>query len=217
MTQRRIAWVDTTNLVNHIPGSGTGAFACTLHVREANSEAALPGALLRVMNSEETNTAALARSDVDGRTVTSLDAATYHVYAYLNGHLFESIPDTVVVTTSGACDTIWATRFDPGAPAQAGLCRVYGFVRSLGSENLSDVRVTAAVLTTPLRWGDVVISPYMVSATSDTSGHWYLDLIPSGELTPANTVYDFTIYDQSGTILRKQLAVPDSVSCLFDW
>ena len=214
---RRIGWVDTADVVNNIPGSGSGAYACTLFVVETATSSSVPGVFIRALNDSETSTAAIGETDSNGRVLFSLDAAEYHLFAYATGYDFTVLPETVTVTTSGANDTLYATRFDPGAPPPAGLCRVYGYIQSLGSDNLEGVTVTASVLTAPLRWDDVVISPYAVSTLSDTAGYWYLDLIPNSDLTPNGTVYDFTMYDQSGTVLRKQFVVPDSTSYLFRW
>ncbi|MFH2055823.1 MAG: hypothetical protein ABIJ61_07690 [bacterium] len=214
---RRIGWVDTADLVNSIPGSGSGAYACTLYVLENSTESAIPGAFVRALNQSETATAAVGETDSNGRLLFALDAAEYHLLAQANGYQFDVLPEPVTVSTSGANDTLWATRFDPGAPSEPGLCRVYGFVLSLGSEGLEGVTITASVLTTPLRWGSVVVSPYSLSTLTNESGYWELDLIPNSSLTPDGTVYDFTMYDQSGTLLRKQFVVPDSLSCLFRW
>lgn len=214
---RRIGWVDTADLVNSVPGGGSGAYACTLYVLENSTEAAISGAFVRALNQSESATAAVGETDSNGRLLFSLDAAEYHLLVTANGYQFESLPDTLTVTTGGANDTLWATRFDPGAPAEPGLCRVYGFVFSLGSEGLEGVTITASVLTTPLRWGNVVVSPYSLSTLTNENGYWELDLIPNSSLIPENTVYDFTMYDQTGTLLRKQFAVPDSVSCQFRW
>ena len=214
---RRIGWVDTADLVNNVPGSGGGAYACTLYVLENSTETAISGAFVRALNQEETATAAVGESDSNGRLLLSLDAAEYHLLATANGYLFDDLPDTLVVTSTGVNDTVWASSFDPGEPPQPGLCRVYGYVLSLGSEGLEGVTITASVLTTPLRWGSVVVSPYSLSTLTNENGYWELDLIPTTSLTPANTVYDFTMYDRSGTLLRKQFVVPDSLSCLFQW
>jgi hypothetical protein len=216
-SSRRIGWTDSTDVVNSVPSSGSGAFACTLQVVESESGTAVQGVLLRTMNVGESMTAATGVSNGDGTALFSLDAAEYHVYPYLTGYLFSELPETVNVTTSGALDTLWCSRFDPGEPPAADLCRVYGFIHSLGAEGLTDVIVSASILTAPLMHDGVVISPYSVSTTTDSTGYWHLDVIPNTDLTPTGTTYDFTIYNESGTMLRKQVSVPDSTSFLFKW
>ena len=214
---RRIGWVDTSDIVNSIPSTGSGAYACTLYVMESSTAAAVPGASVRALNSSETATAASGEADSNGRLLFALDAAEYHLLPYANGYAFTPLPETLTVTTGGANDTLWATRFDPGEPPLPALCRVFGYVQSLGSNGLSGVTVTASVLTTPLRFGNVVISPYSLSTVTDENGYWYLDLIPCDYLSPSGTVYDFTMYDQSGTVLHRQYVVPIATTSLFQW
>lgn len=214
---RRIGWNDTANVVNDIPASGTGAYACSVVVLEDDGETPIQGVFLRVMNDEETATTAVGRSDANGRALFSLDADEYHLFPYLVGYQFSAIPETLMVGAQGSLDTITASRFDPGEPATADLCRVYGLIHSLGAQGLEGVSVTATILIAPLLYEGVVVSPYSVSATTDSTGYWYLDVIPNALLTPAGTQYDFTIYNESGTLLRKQIEVPDSESFEFGW
>jgi hypothetical protein len=149
--------------------------------------------------------------------VFSLDAADYRVYPYLSGYNATELPTVVTVTNSGVEDTIWLSRFSPGQPGAATLCRVYGYVKALDGSGIGDVVITARIQKAPLQLEGVIISPYSVSTSCDSTGYWYLDLIPNGILDPDNTRYDFTFHYPSGTILRKQIAVPDSASYWLRW
>jgi hypothetical protein len=204
-------------LMQRTTGSGTGAYACTLFVFELTSQTAIQGAFVRALNAAETATAAIGNTDSNGRLIFSLDAASYHLLPYLTDYAFGSLPQTVTVTTAGANDTIWGSRFDPGSPTAASLCRVYGYVQTLGASGLGEVVVTARIAKTPLLYNGVVVSPYGVSTGTDSTGYWYLDLIPNSDLRPDDTKYDFTFYYSSGTILRKQVVVPDSASFWLRW
>jgi hypothetical protein len=198
-------------------GNGAGAYACTLFAFESSSHAAISGASLRVLNSGETATMAVGRTNTNGRVIFALDAAPYHLLPYLPGYTFGALPQSLAVTSAGAHDTLWANRFDPGSPVAASLCRVYGYVRSLGANGLDEVIVTARIAKSPLQFNGVVISPYEVTTSTDSSGYWYIDLIPNSNMQPNDTKYDFTFYYSSGTILRKQIVVPDSVSYWLRW
>jgi hypothetical protein len=167
---------------------------------------------LRVLNDSESATAALGRTDPDGRAVLALDVSDYHVVPQLTGYVFGSVPQLISVTATGGCDTIWGSRFDPGNPQAASLCRVYGYVQSLAGAGLGEVVVTARINKSPLFYGGDIVSPYAVSTNTDSTGYWYLDLIPSRDLRPDDSKYDLTFYYASGTIMRKQVSVPDSVS-----
>ncbi len=204
-------------LTQRILGSGNGAYACTLFVFESTAQTATQGASVRALNSDETATAAMGETDSNGRLIFVLDAAEYHLLPYLTGYSFGTLPQIVTVTSSGVNDTIWADRFDPGNPPAASLCRVYGYVQSLAAGGLGEVIVTARIAKSPLQYDGVVISPYGVSTSSDSTGYWFLDLIPNDDLKPDDTKYDFTFYYSSGTILRKQLVVPDSISFRLRW
>ncbi len=204
-------------LTQRTTGSGSGAYSCTLSVFESTSHSAIQGVFVRALNATETATSAIGNSDSNGRLIFALDAASYHLLPYLTGYVFGSLPQAVTVTTAGANDTIWASRFDPGSPPAASLCRVYGYVQTLGAGGLGEVVVTARIAKTPLQYNGVVVSPYGVSTGTDSTGYWYLDLIPNSDLQPNDTKYDFTFYYSSGTILRKQVVVPDSVSFWLRW
>lgn len=202
-------------LLQRTLGSGVGAYACTLNTFESSSTTAIAGTSLRVLNSDETAAAAIGKTDSNGRVILALDAATYHVLPYQNGYNFGALPKVVTVTTAGAHDTIWASRFDPGSPPAVSLCRVYGYVQSLGASGLDEVVITARIAKSPLLHEGVVISPYELSTSTDSSGYWCLDLMPNSILQPNDTKYDFTFYYSSGTIMRKQVVVPDSASYWF--
>ncbi len=197
--------------------SGSGAYACTLHVIETDSHSAIQGAFLRVLNSAESATAAFGTSDPEGRVIFSLDNHNYRVYSYLTGYNSNQIPATVEVTPAGANDTIWMERFQPGIAPSPAMCRVYGYVSGLDGRGIEGAVVTARIQKSPLLLEGVVISPFAVTTSTDTSGYWYLDLVPNDKLDPDDTKYDLTFHYPSGTILRKQVAVPSLSSYWFRW
>jgi len=198
---------------------GSGAIPCTLQVAMIvpPDTVALQGVFVRAYNADESATAASGTTDADGRVIFILEAATYHVYGYQAGYIFSPQPTVVVVAVAGANDTLWATPFDPGAPATANLCRVYGWLSDLSGGKLSGATVRARVAESPLRFQNVVISPYERAASTDSTGYWYLDLYPSSALTPGSTRYEFEIRLESGAVLRRRITVPDSSSWLLSW
>lgn len=200
-------------------GMGEGAIPCTLFVMKSvgGDTTTLQGVFVRAYNSTETATAAGGTTDANGRIVFSLEAATFHIYGYQSGYRFTPQPDVVTVGASGTSDTLWASPFDPGTPAVANLCRVFGWVRNLGGDTLTGATIQARVTQSPLRYGNLVISPYEVTTTADSTGYWHLDLLPSSSLTPSNTQYEFTIRYSSGAILHRKFAVPDSTQWLLSW
>ena len=188
--------------------TGDGAHACTLHVCESGGTTAVAGAFVRVLNSNESATIASGRSDSNGRLILSLDASQYHIYASMFGYVAEGLPMLSNVTAAGANDTLFLERFDPGAAPQANLCRLYGYVQTLGGQGIGGVAVTALIQKSPLLLDGAVVSPFALSTVSDASGYWFLDLIPNSTLEPDDTKYDLTLQYPSGIILRKQITVP---------
>ncbi len=197
--------------------SGSGAFACTLFVFDAGSTSAIAGAFVRLLNSDETAVAAMGSCDPNGRLLLALDDYEYHAFVHQNGYGQTDIPAPVAVSPAGANDTIWMTRFDPGNAPQSYLCRVYGYVESLDGRGIEGVNVTARIAKSPLLLDGVIISPFALATTTDSTGYWYLDLIPSSELDPDDTRYDITLHYPSGTILRKQVSVPAEMSFWMRW
>lgn len=199
--------------------SGGGAYPCTVYVVKTvlDDTVALQGVFLRVYNSDETATAATGVSDANGRVIFALDADTFHVYGYQGGLFFAPQPEIVVVTPAGVTDTAWATAFDPGSPAEPDLCRVYGWVSDLTAGTVEGASVLARIVASPLRHGNLIVSPYQVASTSDSTGYWALDVFPSETLDPAGTKYEFEIRLGSGAILRRTVAVPDSATWFFTW
>ena len=56
-----------------------------------------------------------------------------------------------------------------------------------------------------------------VSATTDSTGYFALDLLPSSSLTPSDTKYELTITQSGSTILRQRMLVPNQSSWRLDW
>jgi hypothetical protein len=57
----------------------------------------------------------------------------------------------------------------------------------------------------------------LITILNDTTGYFYLDLIPSDSLTPSDRLYEFTISRGDGTILRHRMLIPDSSSWQLKW
>lgn len=202
-------FADITDAVSR---GGSGAYPCTLLVLDIGSGSAVAGASVRLLNSEESATAALGSSDPNGQVIFSLDAHQYRAFACAGGYNQLFVPTLIEVDTYGASDTIWLSRFDPGSAPLAALCRVYGYVEGLDGRGIAGVTVTARIVKSPLTLEGVVISPFALTTITDSAGYWYLDLIPNGSLEPDDTKYELTIYHPSGTILRRQATIPSESS-----
>lgn len=195
--------------------SGTGAYSFTIQTFDSSVGLAIPFASLGVRSVDQSSLIAVGKSDNLGRASFNLDADSFLVVASASSYVFGGY-DTVVVTGAGV-DTIYCDQFDPGAPEFPTLCRVYGHLFTANGVPEEDATVSAWLPSGVSRFGMVVISPAPVSTTSDSTGYFYVDLVPSGSLNPANTKYEFTISRRNGTILRQRLVVPDSTTWRLTW
>ncbi len=90
-------------------------------------------------------------------------------------------------------------------------------MQDLSSAEIAGAEVRARVIENPLRYQNIIISPYERRTATDSAGYWYLDLHPSELLTPNTTRYEFEIRYTSGTILRRKVTVPNNASWLLTW
>ena len=195
--------------------SGSGAYSFTIQTYDSSVGLAIPYASLGVRSVDQTSLVAVGRSDILGQTSFNLDTDSFLVVATASGYVFGGY-DTLVVTGAGV-DTIFCDQFNPGAPTFPVLCRVYGHLFSADGIPEEDASVSAWLPSGVARFGLTVISPSPVNTSSDSTGYFYLDLVPSDSLTPTGTKYEFSISRSDGTILRQRLSVPDSTSWRLTW
>ncbi len=196
-------------------GAGAGANQVIIRCKQSSDSSSVAFAQIQIMDSTETSTIGLLTSDSQGRGFFALDNGVYCVRLYKPGWQF-TVPVTLMV--DGEEDTTYyADAFDPGEPPQASLCRVYGWVYDINDRPMEGTKIEANIKTVPLRYQNVVISPYYKSTVTDDDGFWYLDLYPNSVLSPSDTKYIFHIFSSSGTILRLQTEVPDQASWGLQW
>jgi len=196
-------------------GAGAGANQVVIRCKQSSDSSSVAFAQIQVLDSTETSTIGLLTSDSQGRGFLALDNGVYCVRLYKPGWQF-TVPETLMV--NGDEDTTYyAEAFDPGSPAQASLCRVYGWIYDINHQPMVGTKVEASIKTVPLRYQNVVISPYYKSAVTDDNGFWYLDLYPNSVLSPSDTKYIFHIFSPSGTILRLQTEIPDQATWELQW
>ncbi|MCP4566122.1 MAG: hypothetical protein GY841_00935, partial [FCB group bacterium] len=154
-------------------------------------------------------------TDNDGRAVFNLDVGDHILAATAPGYIFNTF-DTMNVTGADN-DTIVGYRFNPGSPALADLCRVYGFIHGIGGEPVEGVLITAHLPDGVVRHNSTIISPYKQSVISDSSGYFHIDLIRSTDLTPSGAKYLISATYPAGTVLKKKITVPDLTEWQLSW
>lgn len=195
--------------------SGTGAYSFQIVTYDSSSGQVIPGVSLAVRNLDQTALIGTGRTNSFGLAAFNLDSDDYAVIATGPGYLFEPF-DTVTVAGAGV-DTVKGYPFDPGNPVSPSLCRLWGYLYDVSGVPQSKVDVSASLPGGVSRQGSLVISPFQVRTSSDSTGYFYLDLIPSDSLTPVGSLYEITVIMPGGTALRKRLAVPATSSWQLAW
>ena len=196
-------------------GTGSGAYSYQLVTYDSTTSQVIPGTNLAVRNINQSALIATGKSDLLGLETFNLDADSFIIVATSPGYIYQTF-DTLIVTGAGI-DTVFGDQFDPGSPVLPALCRVYGYLYSVSAVPEKDAVVRAFLPAGVAQSGNLIISPFMVTTTSDSSGYFYLDLIRSDSLVPAATQYDLIIERSDGTIVHKRITVPDSTSWQLDW
>ena len=194
---------------------GAGAYSFTLVPFDSSVSQVIPQATLAVRNASQTSLMATGKTGSDGTATFNLNADTFVTVAVASGYTFDAY-DTIVVSGAGA-DTIFGDQFDPGAPASPALCRVYGYLYGVNGLPEDGASVAAYLPTGVVQFSSGIVSPFSVSTTTDSTGYFYLDLIPSDSLIPPGDRYEFSISRTDGTILRQRLAVPDTTLWRLVW
>lgn len=219
-----VAQADTEAIARHnwnyetrtlTSGTGSGANSVVIRCRQSSDSSNIALAQIQVLDSLENSTVGLLTSDSQGRGFFALDNGTYCVRMYKPGWQF-TVPETLKVT-GDEDTTYYADLFDPGSPPQASLCRVYGWIYDINNLPVAGSKIEASIRTIPLRYQNIIISPYYKSTATDEEGYWYLDLYPNSVLNPSDTKYIIFIYSPSGTILRIEATVPDVGSWELQW
>jgi hypothetical protein len=195
--------------------SGTGAYSVTLVAIDSTNDQVIPGADIAIRNLDQSALIAFGQTSSLGKTTLHLNAANYVLLADAPTYIFPSL-DTIIIT-GASTDTIFGYHFDPGTPASPDLCRVYGFLYSINGQAEPNATVTASIPSGVVRHNSLLISPFIRSTTTDSTGYFALDLIPSNSLNPSGTKYEITITRRDGTILRHRLTIPTTPSWQLEW
>ncbi|MBD3194370.1 MAG: hypothetical protein GF317_04895 [Candidatus Lokiarchaeota archaeon] len=197
--------------------AGDGMHPCSLYALEADNSA-IPNTWFKIFNEGLDAVIAWWYNDPNGLRVFTLDDGTYKVYPHKTGYTFAEIPLTITVSGESINDTLVGTEITH-TPSIPGLCRVYGYIYDLQADSLSGVVVTAALRSRPPVRDTTgsIVSPYPVNTTTNNSGYWYIDLIPTSLLSPQSD-YMFKAELSSGEILpNKRITVPDSTEWELQW
>lgn len=153
-------------------------------------------------------------TDASGLTTFTVTDGSWVLVSQETGYVLNNLNKTILANST---DTIKGFDIQVGTPSSPALCRVYGYVYSVGAVPEQGAGVAAFLPAGVARSGSLIISPYSVTTIIDSLGYFYLDLIRSDSLVPSGTMYDFIINRKDGTIVHKRVSVPDQASWLLQW
>lgn len=153
-----VTWVDSViSSIGATSGSGTGAYACTLYVRDVGT--AIPSAIIQVNNADETASLASHQADGNGRWIFNLDSGYVNVRIHYPNATQGTNPQSVHVTSAGANDTIQITILE-------GLKTLFLMTLQDNQGALSGAYVQFELLNVPK--GDIAIDTTIGSALTGT-------------------------------------------------
>lgn len=223
-------WVWNTPHDNHVAGgtfgqfldaevsslaAGAGAWSYTVVASDTGSDQTVPNAIVSIRNLDQTALIAVGTTNAGGRAWFNLNSGKYLAMIISPGYSFPAF-DTITVLGPGA-DTVRGYQFNPGAPVSPSLCRVYGYLYGVNGQPEWNASVSAVLPKGVSRTDALVVSPSGVTANSDSTGYFFLDLIPSDSLKPSGTSYEISISRPDGTILRKRLTIPAQPNWRLTW
>lgn len=184
--------------------AGSGAYACTLYVFDGATAVDL--AVVNVYNSDESARNEKGNTDPNGRVIFNLDAATYKIRVRYGGATQNTNPQSVVVTSAGANDTIQINIVDPT------LCSVSGTLRYRDGEPIAGAFVYAffeSALDTIGYDGAEYIGDIQPVRTN-ANGDWAISLTPN-VLLDANSKYIIRYVKQgvAGLPKERKIVVPN--------
>lgn len=202
--------------VEHSP-TGIGAYSINMSFLNVADTSGLSGIRPQVWNLGRTiQYIKWKSSDANGLVSVSLDSAQYRVEVNENG--YERLVDTMHVNGSTGSFAFYLTAFSPGAPADTGMCRVYGWVGNIIGDSLQAV-ITVAPRERLGQWvhaGGRVIFVDAKTTTSDSTGYFSIDVWKSQMVTNDNSdslKYDISItkIGYSRGYIDRSVALTDSV------
>lgn len=196
-------------------GIGAGAAAVSLVARDTAADRVIPGVSVWIRNLDQTTILALGRTAASGAVGLNLEPDTVLVLAASPGYTFPAW-DTLVVEP-GITDTVFGQMLYPDPPPSATLCRVWGYLYRLDGSPVEAAAVSFSLSRGGVKFDGSAVSPFSITAESDSTGLFEVDLIPSDLLVPSGTEYDVTITRPDGTVLRERVTVPDEPVWQLTW
>jgi hypothetical protein len=196
--------------------SGSGAKSYTIYVADSTGgDTTLLSDVMVSAYSMSGDLQAGMKTDSYGKVTYATDLdSLFLISVKFNYH---TAPDTIVVTAPGYTDTTYIYHGTIPTSGSPDLCRLYGFIYDISGDPDGSANITAWLPAGVSRYDSSIISPFRVETTTDSTGYFYIDLIPNVNLIPDTSKYEITIIRTDGTILRERISVPDEESWRLTW
>ena len=215
---RKVALVDTTNYVKDGNLSCTGSGSNTVIIWIKNNADSTGIANFRIDVEDSITGAVIGMprwTNISGVCTLALDDGHYTLYLSASRWIIAS--PVYKTVTGNVTLTYYATSFTPGPPPSVEYCVVYGWVDTAGVL-IEGANVVAEIPYYPLKYGDLLLNPYIRHTTTDSAGYWDLDLYINSLLTPNNTRYQIWIYIPQGNLFYSDsVLIPNQSSWEFPY
>jgi len=194
---------------------GSGTYSISIVTYDSSSSQTVAGTNIIIRNITQSSLIAIGQTDSNGKIDFNLNADSFIVIAAAPGYVFSSY-DTMVVTGTGI-DTTLGYSFEIDLPSSPDICRVWGYLYDFQGVPEAGITVAAFLPKGVVKYSGIIISPYAIATVTNSSGMFYLDLIPSEELNPSDSKYEISIRHSDGTILRQRLLIPNQSFWQLAW
>jgi len=221
-----VATVDTVlkSISSTVDLAGEGAYAVTIRaVDSSGTDAAISGVPIGITDLAGTLQGYLT-TNTSGYVTFNQDSGSWIISAATrNGYRW--IQDTVLVPAAAKTDTLWGYNIPVGSPGSANLCRLYGYMYGIDGQPVNGGVITASLPGRNMIDSCVggALDGYEKSATTDSVGYWYLDLVRT--LCVQSTIGSTAVnkykvvgrFPSGSTAFEKTYEVPDSTSHKMTW
>jgi hypothetical protein len=205
--------IDNTTSGGGSGGSGSGAHAVNvLALDTTGADSTRTGVSINLKDIGTGTVLWSARTGSSGIGSFNLDPDTFLMTASSPGGFYNWPTNDTLFVTGAMTDTIRGYSTVVGTPDSAHLCRVYGWIYNAAGSAIEAVNIEATLRPTAIKdtCSNVTIMATRKTATTNSSGYWYMDLLKN-KCTNPQTEYSWTA--KSGMInISKMLTVPDSVT-----
>jgi len=194
-------------------GMGEGPYPCSLYVMNVADSSAIAGVKVRVLNQAQNARAAWGWTDDNGLYVCGLNAEIYKLWIYRMG-ITAPQSDSIIMTSGGLNDTIYATVWSPSMLATV---NVWGVIRSMDGEPVPGAKLAfhlrdstgSPVYNVRLKSDSSIVHIAYAEAEADANGQFGIWLFPNAGLDPDNTFYEVVVQkDRVISTKRARFQVP---------